>query len=176
MTAKEITELFKSKSPEEFLKIMKGAGLDSAKMEEDNLALKLASSEYENIKPKSIKAINFCFWFCYIVEEMVTKSIVSVEVKLGARKEGIDGIMDELNFGSKISLLMNSYLCGMKDNSKKSEINGILWTANKLRNKVAHGKFEELTYKGHHLSELLGQLWIIRDYVKALMGPEEVQK
>ncbi|MFA5878043.1 MAG: hypothetical protein WC845_01625 [Candidatus Staskawiczbacteria bacterium] len=36
---------------------------------------------------------------------------------------------------------------------------------NELRNSVAHGRFQELKYEGHALSDLKGQMKIIVDFM-----------
>jgi hypothetical protein len=175
MTPKEVTEVFLSKSPEDFIKIMESAGLDSIKMENSNIALRLANSGNPEISEENTKAIDFCFWFCYIVERNIQKVIISVEEKIGSRKDSIERFLDEFHLSNKITLLTDYYLAEAKK-EKRKKLKDILWKVNTLRNNIAHGKFDNLKYKGHHLSKLIGQLTIIKDYVEALKTSDASKK
>jgi hypothetical protein len=149
-----------SKNPEEFLKLY------YIKEEEgNNVAKELVKIKY-GISEDNIKAIEFCFWFCYHAEMLTQKIITGIEIKSGARKESIEKIINKLHFGDKISLMSELY-------SKSPKIKNtvkVLWKINDLRNSIAHGRFNELKYGNYHLSKLTGQIKIMTDYLKALKG------
>ena len=74
-------------------------------------------------------------------------------------------IVDRRHFGDKISLISDLYI----KEPKKDKFVKILWKVNDLRNSMAHGRFDELKYEGHHLSALKGQLKIVTNFMNSAL-------
>jgi len=113
------------------------------------------------INDDDIEAVEFIFWFVYFIERTAQDMIISAECGVGARREAIQKMVDKLNFGDKISIVSDLYV----KNPKKDILIKLLWKVNNLRNDIAHGRFNDLTYGGHHLSDPKGQLKIVNDFI-----------
>lgn len=138
---------------------------ESTSFESTNLKLDLGRKlvrEVYKINDEDIEAVEFIFWVVYFYERMTQDMIIQAECKSGARREAIQKIIDKLHFGDKISIVSDLYI---KD-PKKDDFIKLLWKLNELRNNVAHGRFSDLTYGGHHLSDSRGQLKLINDFGK----------
>jgi hypothetical protein len=139
--------------------IEEAAKIESTKNRLD-LGRNLVRSRFK-INDDGIEAVEFIFWMVYYLERLTQDVIIETESKAGARREAIQKIVDKLHFGDKISILSDLYI----ENKKKDDYIKFLWKVNDLRNDVAHGRFNELTYKNYNLSGSEGQLKLINDYI-----------
>ena len=138
---------------------------ESASFESANIKLDLGRRlvrESYKINDDGIEAVEFVFWIVYFLERTTQDMIIVAECGIGARREAIQKIVEKLHFGDKISIVSDLYV----KNSKNDALVKLLWKVNDLRNNVAHGRFSELTYGGHHLSDSKGQLKLINDFIK----------
>lgn len=107
-----------------------------------DLGRSLVRGRYQ-INDDDIEAVEFIFWTIYFLERVTQDMIIEAECKVGARREAIQKIIDKLSFGDKISIVSDLYV----KNPKKSDLVKLFWKVNDLRNNIAHGRFNKLTYK-----------------------------
>lgn len=125
-----------------------------------DLGRRLVRDKYK-INDDDIEAVEFIFWFVYFIERITQDMIIEAECGVGARREAIQKMVDKLHFGDKISIVSDLYV----KNRDKDGLIKLFRKVNDLRNAVAHGRFSDLTYGGHHLSDPKGQLKIINDFI-----------
>lgn len=126
-----------------------------------DLGRRLVRERYK-INDDGIEAVEFVFWIVYFLERLTQDMIIGAECKVGARREAIQKIVEKLHFGDKISIVSDLYV----KNPNNDALVKLLRKVNDLRNNVAHGRFSELIYGGHHLSDSKGQLKLINDFGK----------
>lgn len=164
MDEKELMGMFQTK-PKEALDYLEKHGVNffeaGRKLDLGRLFVKKRFGMSKN----SIDATEFVFWISYYAERELRDIISSIEKTLsGISTPMIEGMIDRLHFGDKISLVEKHYA------GKSSEyLIKILWKINNLRNNVAHGRFDELVYEDLALSDAKGQLLLISDFMNALL-------
>lgn len=119
-----------------------------------NFGQVIAKERY-GVSNKDIKAIDFLFWFAYSVESFANELIVDPEVHIGARKILMTEIVAVLSFGQKIKVLQKIYT------NKKDPLIKLMRLIQHLRNNMAHGRFNDLQYKNHHLSDKKAQILLM---------------
>ena len=152
------------RSPDAFIKYIENHNLNFNKIgAELDFGRKVVQKRF-NMSKEQINTVEFAFWFTYYVESEVQDMIVFPETQLGARKEVIESFVDKLPFGSKIAVLHDIYY----EHPKTDPLVSFLWKVNKLRNDLAHGRFEKLKYGGYPLSDVRGQIKITAEFMNIL--------
>lgn len=171
MNEEEITKLFFSNPEDLFSEIKaKGGNLDFVKKLQ--LGKLIVKERFPGlIDEKHEEAINFLFWFIYGIEHEVRKSILYVEIRLGKNEEETEHKINQMTFGQKIDYVEQHYI---KDRENDSYIS-FMRTLNKLRNHMAHGRLDQLTYGGYFLSEPEAQLKIFADVTNAHLNRQLVK-
>lgn len=163
-TTEELMQMVKD-SPAKFIKYLEENGIDFDKTAvELDLARKMVTKKY-SMDDKSIRAVEFVFWFAYLVEREAQDLIIEPEVYSGARREAIQILTDKLHFGDKISVISELYV----KYPKKDEFLRLMRKVQDLRNAIAHGRFDELKYDSLDLGDARGQLKITADLMNALL-------
>lgn len=160
------------KNPNDFITLIEKSSVDLKKSKDElDIARTLVKERFSMTKDQ-IDAVEFVFWFAYLVENEVQDLIIEPEVAVGGRKEAIKIIVDKLHFGDKIAIIENLYIT----KPKKDKLLTMLRKTNDLRNSVAHGRFDELIYGGYKLSDLQGQLKIVTDLMNSMLKEEEAKR
>lgn len=136
---------------------------ESINFESTNIKLdlgRLLVRDRYKINDDDIEAVEFIFWISYYLERLTEDSIVAGQGGAEGWK-GIQNIINKLHFGDKIAILSDLYF----EKGKKDDFTKFLRKINDLRNSVAHGRFSELTYEGHRLSDSKGQQKLINDFI-----------
>jgi hypothetical protein len=163
MDDEKITKFLFSKPKEAFEFFEKG-GVDFKQLKELDLGRLLVKQRYQ-LTQEQIEAVEFVYWLSYFEEREFGHIISEVEKSKGATTPMIQAMLDKLHFGDKISLIEQHYASQSKD----KDFIKLAWKVNKLRNEVAHGRFDDLNYDGFHLSDPKGQLKIIIDLMNAAL-------
>jgi len=171
MKEKEIEKLL-FENPDKLVGLLEKEGLDSNEIKKKvDLGRTLVQKRYK-MNDDDICAVEFCFWLAYFAEREVQNMIIIPEVNVGARKEAMQTIIDKLSFGNKIAIISDLYV----KNPNKDNFVKFLRKINKLRNATAHGRFSELKYDSHHLSDLKGQLKIVVDFMKVALNKDKTEE
>lgn len=133
--------------------------IESTKIRLD-LGRTLVREKYK-INDVGIEAVEFIFWFFYFIERTTEDMLINAECGVGARREAIQKMVDKLHFGDKISIVSDLYV----KNRDKDDLIKLFRKVNDLRNDIAHGRFSDLIYGGHHLSDSEGQLKLVNDFI-----------
>ena len=152
MDAEEIKKLIDG-HPDEMIKKGKELGID---FDANKKAVKEMVMKACNLNKKQSEAVDFVFWISYFVEYQVEQMIIIPEVKVGGREKAIKILVNKLHFGDKIDALEKLYL-------GKKTITKLMRIVQNMRNDIAHGRFDNLKYKGYDLSDGCGQLKLILD-------------
>jgi len=152
MKEEEIKKLVDG-NPRTLIEESKKMGVDFSDINKD-IASDMAI-ELFNIPKNQIQAVDFVFWFAYIVERNAEELIVYPEVELGARKQAIETMVDKLTFGDKIKVIEELYA------NKKDDFVKFMRKVQNLRNDIAHGRFDNLKYEEYSLSENEGRILLI---------------
>ncbi len=146
---------FLSSDPDKAIETFEKHGVDFNGLKELKMG-KLFAQKRFNITDDQFEAVEFVFWITYFMEREINDIISFVEKNkmFGIENPMINGMLDKLPFGSKISLIEKHYATMPKD---KNYIT-MLWKINDLRNHVAHGRFDELKYGGYMLNDPKGQI------------------
>lgn len=128
-----------------------------------SLGRDLTKSFFKEMTDNDMDAVEFTFWIAYMSERLMHELIIDSEVNLGARKEGIVALVEKLYFNQKITTVEDLYL----SSEKKTDFISLLRIISGLRNDVAHGRFNKLTYGGFPLHDLKGQMKLTTDFKNA---------
>jgi hypothetical protein len=170
MNEEEIEKLFFSDPEELFSRIKENCG-NLSFVKEIQLGKLLVRERFPGlVNNKHEDAIDFLFWFIYGIEQEIRDAILYVEDKLGKNKSDAETMIDGMTFGKKIDFIEKNYVNDKGNNIYISFMREI----NKLRNHMAHGRLDELKYKGYFLSEPEGQLKIFADVRNANLEKELV--
>lgn len=157
--------------PKKFVDFLEQNKIDFDKIADElDISRRLVQERY-SMNKKSIRAVEFVFWFAYFIEREAQDLIVEPEVQVGGRREAIQLLTDKLHFGDKISVISELYI----ENPKKDKFIKLMRKVQDLRNSVAHGRFNELQYEGLDLSDAKGQLVILSDLMNALLKKPDEQ-
>lgn len=127
-----------------------------------NITRSLIQDRYPDIEDTIFDAVDFIFWFSYLVERDAEDLIIEPEVSAGARRDAMKIIVQQHSFGKKIAIIKELY------SSSKDPLIKIMEDIKVLRNKIAHGQIRDLKYKNYPLSDNLGKLMLIDDLRIAL--------
>jgi hypothetical protein len=160
MNEKQLMKLF-LEDPKKFISYLEQSGVDLVQSSKElDLARRLVVQKF-NMNEEAIRATEFVFWISYFAERELRESILKVENTQGVTTPMLEGMLDRLDFGDKISLVERHYQEG------KSNFTKLYWKINNLRNDVAHGRISELVYDGLKLSDISGQLKLLSDFIKS---------
>ncbi|MEK7654289.1 MAG: hypothetical protein AAB345_03340 [Patescibacteria group bacterium] len=105
----------------------------------------------ELVKEEDFQAAESLFWISYFAERDLRDSILFVETSLGKKSEDVEVMLDDdMTFGQKIQFVPEKYY---SRDAEPSEYIKILRVIKNLRNHLAHGRLEHLTYKGYSFSD-----------------------
>ncbi len=151
-------------NPKEALDYFEKQGLDFSKAAKELDLGRLLIKEIFGMNNDLIDATEFVFWISYFAERELTDTILSIEkIILGKSTPMIEGMIDRLCFGDKISLVEKHYA-----GKSSADYIKILRKINMLRNDVAHGRLEELAYNNLPLSDAKGQTLLMADFMNAM--------
>jgi len=128
-------------------------GIDFSGLDED-IARKMVQKRF-SLTDQQFKAVDFVFWIAYFVEREAEDLIIYPEVQIGARQRAIEALVNKLHFGDKIKIIEELYT------GKKDSVVKLMRKIQDMRNDIAHGRFDNLTYGGYHLSDNRGKLKLI---------------
>jgi hypothetical protein len=162
MNEQEIWDLL-MKDPRAAFKAFEEKGVDFNKVSSElDIARKIVKDKLRKSE-EIIRATEFVFWISYYAEIEIRNAIKEIESKLsGGFTPMMEGMLDKLHFGDKISLIKKYYSTKSTDSFVS-----LLWEINNLRNNVAHGRLEELSYGGLTLSDAKGQILLLIDFIKS---------
>ncbi|MFA6315018.1 MAG: hypothetical protein WC648_01440 [Candidatus Paceibacterota bacterium] len=147
--------------PADLIKFAADRGIDFSGLEKD-IARKMVKKRF-SLSDEQFDAVDFVFWIAYFVEREAEDLIIEPEVHAGVRKEAMEAIISKLHFGSKITIIEELHC------SKNDPFIKIMRQIQDLRNHVAHGRFDNLKYKGYSLNDNRGKLTLIADLRDALL-------
>ncbi len=148
-------------NPDELIKKAEELGIDIGGFGKD-IARKLVKERFL-LTDDQLEAVDFIFWVAYFVEKEAEGLIIFPEVQVGARKVAIEALVDKLHFGDKIKIIEELYV-GKKDNFVK-----LMRIIQDMRNNIAHGRFDNLSYGGYSLSDNRGKLKLIANLRDVLL-------
>lgn len=160
MNKEEISKLILSDPDEAWRKIQSGE-IDTSHMEFNAVKRRV---ENKFLTKEQIEAVESVYWATYLVEREVSDMVSSIEKTLG-NTDIVDTMLSRLAFGDKISLMDERYNAG----GQIKPFVSFAWKVNKLRNSVAHGRYDDLKYEGLDLSDKKCQLKFLIDLVSAFL-------
>jgi hypothetical protein len=131
-------------------------GIDFSGLSND-IAREIVKKKF-SLNQEQFEAVDFIFWISYMVEKDAEDLITYPEVQLGARQVAMKILIERLHFGDKITVIEELYT-GEKDSLLK-----LMRKIQGMRNDIAHGRFDNLSYGGYHLSDNRGKLKLIAHY------------
>jgi len=139
--------------PDILIKKMEELGINTKDLDKD--IARVMVKKMFSLNDNQFDAVDFVFWIAYFTERNAEELIIYPETKLGARKEAMETIINKLSFGDKIKIIEDLYTI------KKDPLVKFMRQIQDLRNNIAHGCFENLTYGGYHLSDNRAKLKLI---------------
>jgi len=139
--------------PDTLIKEAEKLGIDCSGLDKD-IAKTMVKKEF-SLTDEQIEAVDFVFWVSYFVERVAGELIIYPEVGIGARRITMETIVGKLHFGGKIKIIEELYT------GKKDELIKLMRKIQDMRNDIAHGRFDNLTYGGYHLSDNRGKIKLI---------------
>ncbi|MEX0917642.1 MAG: hypothetical protein WDZ93_00635 [Candidatus Paceibacterota bacterium] len=139
--------------PDTLIQKAEELGIDFSSLDED-IARTMVQQRF-SLTNQQFKAVDFVFWIAYLVEREAKDLIVYPEVQVGARQKAMEALVNRLHFGDKIKIIEELYT------GKKDALVKLMRRIQDMRNDIAHGRFDNLTYEGYHLSDNRGKLKLI---------------
>lgn len=155
MDIEEIKKLVDG-DPDVLIETAAEMGFDFTGLSKD-IARQMVKEKF-SLSEDQFEAVDFIFWLSYMIEKDAEDLIIYPEVKLGARKEAMNTIIERLHFGDKLTIIEKLHT-GKKDSMVK-----LMRKIQDMRNEIAHGRFDQLNYGGYHLSDNRGKLKLIAHY------------
>jgi hypothetical protein len=155
MDIKEIEKLIDG-DPDTLIQKAAEMGIDFSGLSTD-IAREAVKKKF-SLTQEQFEAVDFIFWMSYMVEKDAEDLIVYPEVQLGARQQAMDVFMERLHFGDKINIIEKLYT------NKKDNLLKLMRKIQDMRNDIAHGRFNNLSYGGYNLSDNRGKLKLIAHY------------
>lgn len=154
-----------SGNPRELIRKAEEAGIDFSDLKFD-VKKKLIQDGY-GLSDKDLEAVDFVYWISYFIERSAEELIIDPQVEKGAQRETMEVLVAEMSFGSKITVIEKLYL------KKGDVLVKMMRKIQILRNSVAHGRFDELVYKGYHLDKGNGQILLVGDVRDAYLKSKD---
>ncbi len=127
-------------------------------------------AEKFSINERDMRAVEFVFWVSYYIEKEIEDLIVSPQVQSGTSNEEILKIMlEDRSLGQKISLIEKMY-----PESESREMLKVFRKIQNLRNDIAHGRVQNLTYGGYSLSGA-GQVKLLNHLASSMTSVKKVR-
>ena len=160
MDIEDIKKLIDS-DPDTLIKKMEELGVNLSGLDRD-IARKMVKERF-SLTEDQLEAVDFVFWIAYFVEREAEDLIVNPEVQLGARKKAMEALISKLCFGDKIKVIEELYT------GKKDKFTKLMRKIQDMRNDIAHGRFDNLNYGGHSLSDNKGKIKLIANLRDVLL-------
>lgn len=148
--------------PDTLIRKAEELGVDLSDLDKD-IARKMVKERF-SLTNEQFDAVDFVFWVAYFVEREAEDLIIYPEVKIGARQIAMDTIIGKLYFGDKIKIIEELY-AGKKDSFIK-----LMRKIQDMRNDIAHGRFNKLTYGGYDLSDSRGKIKLLANLRDTLLN------
>lgn len=160
MDIEEIKKLVDG-DPDALIKKAEELGIDFESLDKD-IAKKLVKGRF-SLTEEQIETVDFIFWIAYFVERESENLIIYPEVQVGAREQAMEVLVDNLTFGGKIKVIEELHT------GKKDPFIKLMKVIQKMRNKIAHGNFNDLRYGGYSLSDNRARIKLLANFRDTLL-------
>jgi len=166
MNEEELKE-FLFANPEGFFAMCddKGVSLDFLK-ELDIPKLIVAKRYKDECTPEFFAAADTVLWVSYFSERELTRAIKDIEINHGRDLNEMQAELDEMVFGQKITFADDNY----NQSGNSDAYIKMLRSIKELRNDMAHGRMDELVYKGYSLGDIKGQMKLVVDLANSALN------
>jgi|AntAceMinimDraft_18_1070375.scaffolds.fasta_scaffold22304_1 hypothetical protein len=153
--------------PDKFFKEMEAKNFDFRVFKKNDIPKLFVHKRYKDlIKQEHFDAAESVLWISYFAEREIREAIFDVETKIGKNPDEIDKELDKMTFGQKINFIENNY----NPEGKSSAFIEVLRSIKTLRNHMAHGRLNKLTYGQYSLADPRGQIKLIIDLMNAALN------
>ncbi len=152
MNIEEIKKLVDG-DPDTLIKEAGKLGIDFSGLEKD-IAKKMVKQRF-SLTDDQFEAVDFIFWIAYYVEREAEELVIYPEIGVGASREAMESLVSKLHFGENIKVVEELYA------EKKDNFIKLMRVIQDMRNDIAHGRFNSLTYSGYHLSDNRAKIKLI---------------
>jgi|SRR3989344_1298076 len=152
--------------PDKFFDLCESHNIDFRGMKELDIPKLFVRKRYKDkFTQEGFDAGEAVLWLAYFAEREISEDILAIETELGKDSEHTQEMIDEMDFGQKLSFVERNY----STEGKSDKYINVLREIKALRNHMAHGRLHMLRYGKYSMADPRGQMKLTLDLMNAAL-------